>query len=192
MKKNRLFMLGIVTVFVAILSLTLVSSTFAKYTSTVTGDDSARVAKWAWTFNTEQLDLGSAQEVTTFGLFDTIKDTAGATEEDVNSGLIAPGTSGSFSFVITNSSEVTGEYTVNFDSSEVVEQIEYSLDGSSWVEEIEDLTKSEQLEAATEGNPITVYWRWEFEGNDTSDTADGIAGNVEHSVTITILFEQVD
>lgn len=47
MKKNRLFMLGIVAVFVGILSLTLVSSTFAKYTTS--GDyanTTASVAKW--------------------------------------------------------------------------------------------------------------------------------------------------
>lgn len=47
MKKNRLFMLGIVAVFVGILSLTLVSSTFAKYTTSGnSANTTASVAKW--------------------------------------------------------------------------------------------------------------------------------------------------
>ena len=41
MKKNKIFTLGLVITFVFVVSLTLVSGTFAKYTSTVTGNDSA-------------------------------------------------------------------------------------------------------------------------------------------------------
>lgn len=57
MKKNRLFVLGLVTVFVALVSLTFVSSTWAKYTTTASGSDSARVAYWG--FTETELDLGS-------------------------------------------------------------------------------------------------------------------------------------
>ena len=46
MKRNKLFILGICTVMVALVSLSLVSGTWAKYTSTVSGSSAARVAKW--------------------------------------------------------------------------------------------------------------------------------------------------
>lgn len=49
MKKNKLFLLGLFVVFAAVLSLSLVSNTLAKYTSNGTGTDSARVAKWGVT-----------------------------------------------------------------------------------------------------------------------------------------------
>ena len=69
MKKNKFFMLGIITVFVAILSLTFVSSTFARYTSQVSGTDSARVAIWKWSF-TEDVQ-GTQSSLATIDLFKT-------------------------------------------------------------------------------------------------------------------------
>lgn len=49
MKKNKLFLLGLFVVFAAVLSLSLVSNTFAKYVSSDSGSDTARVAKWGVT-----------------------------------------------------------------------------------------------------------------------------------------------
>ena len=51
MKKNKLFLLGLFVVFAAVLSLSLVSNTLAKYTSSATGSDTARVAKWGIVLN---------------------------------------------------------------------------------------------------------------------------------------------
>ena len=51
MKKNKLFLLGLFVVFAAVLSLSLVSNTLAKYTSSDNGSDSARVAKWGVVVN---------------------------------------------------------------------------------------------------------------------------------------------
>ena len=49
MKKNKLFLLGLFVVFAAVLSLSLVSNTLAKYTTSDSGSDTARVAKWGVT-----------------------------------------------------------------------------------------------------------------------------------------------
>ena len=67
MKKNKIFTLGLAIAFVFVLSLTLVSGTFAKYTSTVTGKDSAAVAKWAFKYGNNEgaltdIDLVSTKE----------------------------------------------------------------------------------------------------------------------------------
>lgn len=193
MKKNKLFIAGLVTVFVALCSLTLVSSTWAKYTSTATGSDSARVAEWKWTYNGNAIDLSSQNPSVSFDLFTTIKDTAGANEADVAANLIAPGTSGSFKLTFANASEVNAKLALAFTSVETVEQIQYSIDDSTWVENISDLSVSEQPVNMNAEYSITIYWKWLFENNvDSTDTADGIAGNVEHSVTVTATFEQVD
>ena len=197
MKRNKFFMLGIVTVLVAVLSLTFVSNTFAKYTSTVTGSDTATVAKWAWEYDGGTLALNNN---VTFDLLETRYDSNGSSaESDVKDGLIAPGTSGKFELSFTNKSEVTGQFTIEFESTETVEQIRYSLDGSSWVENIADLNEEAAITAkkvdmnATVS--VTIYWEWRFEVDDATngiDTTDGLATLVEHTVDADVIFEQVD
>ncbi|MDD7314818.1 MAG: hypothetical protein PUH11_03725, partial [Bacilli bacterium] len=115
MKKNKVLLLGIITVFVAIFSLTLVSGTWAKYTSTVSGADNAKVAKWEWKVSDLEVKQGMTSTNFKFDLFNTIKDTAGADEKDVKENLIAPGTSGEFSFNIANLSEVNAKYYITFE-----------------------------------------------------------------------------
>ena len=116
MRKNRLFILGIFTVMVALVSLSLVSGTWAKYTSTVSGKDTARVAKWDVKVNT--VKGASTKQTVTFDLFSTtaILDTKdGLAETDVTNNpdddknVIAPGTKGKVTFTLRNDSEVSAE-----------------------------------------------------------------------------------
>lgn len=200
MKKNRLFVLGIITMFVAILSLTLVSGTMARYTSTVTGSDTVTVAKWAWTLkNGTNVDLAGGTY--TFGLFDTIKDTGGVDEEDVKEGLIAPGTEGQFTITFNNKSEVTAKVFVSFTSNEAVLPILYSLNGTNWVGTIAELNDDAEVngvevEMETGTYEQVIYWKWAFD--ETSDGWDSQKDTnlgltpVNHSVTMTVRFEQVD
>ena len=46
MKKNRMMRIAAFLLVAALLSICVVSGTYAKYTSTISGSDSARVAKW--------------------------------------------------------------------------------------------------------------------------------------------------
>ena len=195
MKRNKLFILGICTVMVALVSLSLVSGTWARYTSTVSGSDTATVAKWNWTFNGGTLEDGD--DVLTFDLFNTIVDTKApnGTETDVKAGLIAPGTKGEFNLSFTNDSEVNAKYTVTFTSDEKVAPIVYSLDGTNWVGTIAELTKSADV-AMNGSDNFTVYWQWAFEEtsdgwNNQKDTALGLTP-VTHTVTATVVFDQVD
>ncbi len=199
MKKNKLFIAGLVTVFVALVSLTLVSSTWAKYTSTATGSDQARVAKWAWQFNGTDIDLASAKSVT-FNLFNNVADTSDADEtddENVKNGngdevIIAPGTKGEFSFSVTNASEVTGLYDISFTCTNAGNvPLEFSLDGTNWKSDITQLDFTAETVAA--GNTSTaakLYWRWDFDGDDTQL---GIKASLDTvTVTATVSMEQVD
>ena len=183
--------------FVAILSLTLVSGTMARYTSTITGSDSVTVAKWAWQYKGLNADLtDDVADDIEFDLFNTINDTVGGSDEgDVADHLIAPGTKGSFVISFTNVSEVNAKVTVSFTSGEEVKPIVYSLDGTTWVGTIAELNFSEDVNMNATCTK-TVYWQWAFEEtsdgwNNAADTALGITP-VSHTVKMTVTFDQVD
>lgn len=187
MKKQRFFMLGIITVLVAVLSLTFVSSTFAKYTSTVTGNDSARVAKWAWTYTP-----GAEANTIKFDLFNTVLDSDGSAETDIKNAdgtIIAPGTQGSFELKFTNDSEVNAEYSIKFNVENANDiPVEFSTNNAHWGS-LSDLSAVVNMgEEASQ----TIYWRWVFEGDNAKDTALGAAATATVKVTATVTWTQVD
>lgn len=198
MKKNKIFTLGLVITFVFVVSLTLVSGTFAKYTSTVTGNDSASVAKWAFQYGTSEealqdVDLSSTQTIA-FNLFDTILDTNGDPETDVAEGKIAPGTKGSFQFVVKNTAEVNAAFDLTLEVTGAQVPFEYTIqvnegsvsEASTTVPSL--TTQTIDMNATV---TVTITWEWPFDGNDTVDTTLGLeASTVE--VNATIVFVQVD
>ena len=196
MRKNRLFILGIFTVMVALVSLSLVSGTWAKYTSTVSGSDTAKVAKWAFDGATLAKDGGTG--TVTFNLFDTIKDTAGATEEDVAADRIAPGTSGTVTFELKNTGEVNAKatFTISVENTEGI-PVKFYKDSAMTQEVV--LTAGNGTVAAdvvlnmgAAAQDFTLYWQWAFEGDDIADTNLGIDGSAEITVTANVVFVQVD
>ena len=195
MRKNRLFILGIFTVMVALVSLSLVSGTWAKYTSTVSGSDSARVAKWEWNYKGAKVTT----ENVSFDLFGTIyeEDTT-STENHVVSGLIAPGTGGSFAISFENESEVTATMNVTFSQTETSDiPVEFSFDKNfatgTVKTNIADLSWSEVLSVNSTAVEKTVYWRWAYNvGNDANDTALGAKGTDTITVSMSVVFTQVD
>lgn len=214
MKKNRLFVLGIITMFVAILSLTLVSGTMARYTSTVTGFDTAKIAKWAFTLS----DGGTEESVTedtnyaSFNLFNTILDTKDSNDEiDVDDDLLAPGTKGSFKIVVTNNSEVNAEFSITFDSKLTVDGTEYTTylpikftlkdEGGNILAESTQLSsfnneiKSEAISMNGAKATYTIEWEWVFEGENGADTQLGILAEtktVQYITDVRVVFDQVD
>lgn len=198
MKKNKLFVLGLVAVFVAILSLTLVSGTWAKYTSTVTGSDTARVAKWSF----DGVDLADANKKVTVNLFNTIKDSDGNTEEDVKTAgknentIIAPGTKGTGTFTLKNTGEVNAKATVTFTVTnannipvQFTDKDGEKLTATDGTYTLGEVTLSMNDET---GQTLTLNWEWPFNGNDTTDTTLGVAGTAEITVEVTVVFTQVD
>lgn len=200
MKKNKVLLLGIITVFVAIFSLTLVSGTWAKYTSTVSGTDTAKVAKWAWKVHDADLTLGTTTGSFEFKLFDTVLDTAnGNTDTDVKTGtgtpIIAPGTKGSFELEVTNASEVNGTLKVELEQRDATVPLKFSTNGTDYVSLAELNTSLESTAFGFDATEtITIYWMWAFEGaegTDATDTTLGIAGATV-TVNATLTFTQVD
>lgn len=201
MKKQRFFMLGIITVLVAVLSLTFVSSTFAKYTSKVSGEDFARVAKWDVIYKGESTEAvhgtSSAQEIT-FDLFNTILDSNDSNETDVNANLIAPGTKGSFKFVLQNNSEVSAQYEIKFTVTKTNVNIPLTFsvkkDGTAASAALDTQTGVFEGSTAVE---YTIDWAWAFEqssvdAGDEVDTNLGVLGTDTITVKVEVIFTQID
>lgn len=205
MKRNKLFILGICTVMVALVSLSLVSGTWAKYTSTISGEDTAKVAKWSVLFEGKDAALTNSFD---FDLFGTINDTKdGNPEADVESAdsnvkVIAPGTQGSFVFDLVNNSEVTAAYAVDFTvtSTDAI-PVQFRFKDGEWKDSIDDLDIAFDNSASPTTNPLaanggnktlTIEWQWIYNGDDSTDTALGTAGSATINVKVDVTFTQVD
>ena len=211
MKKNSNKTLKVASLMmgVTVIAASLVSGTYAKYTSSVTASDTATVAKWSIEVNDTEIATNSPATVL-FDLFNTIEDTAagGGTETDVKEGLIAPGTTGSFALKIENLSEVTAKYKIELtETNDNDIPIEYRRGASGTWGSLADIGIEEEILNKESGTATeTIYWRWAFIGtesatftssqNDGSDTALGIMAAQATAPTIkveaTITVEQVN
>lgn len=193
---NAIVKFTMLVLILTMLSLCLVSNTYAKYTSTFAGSDTAIVAKW---------DVSAGDASTTIDLFNSSKiyDTNGVTDytqggtddADVKNGtadgIIAPGTWGSFSYTVSNNSDVNATYTVDYTVTAANVPLEWSVDGTTWSTNLSNVSTTALNMGATEN--VTVYWRWAFNGDDTADTTLGTATTLARpEVTITTTFTQVD
>ena len=190
-KHNKTLKAVAFVLLVTLIALILVSSTYAKYTTEYSGTDTAIVAKFS---------VG-ADNVESFDLFNTIYDSDGTTEEtDVDSDLIAPGTSGLFEIELENSSEVTVEYTLSLsETNDSGVPIVYSTDGTNYysMDELGSVTGTLEIgSTTTTTKSVTVYWKWEYYESDDQDTEDTTIGesteDVEFEVTATAVFTHVD
>ncbi|SCI42523.1 Uncharacterised protein [uncultured Eubacterium sp.] len=201
-------------------SVGVISGTFAKYTTSATGSDSARVATWGVDKNNASITLDNLFSDT----YDNVK--------GVDSDVIAPGTTGSANFEFKYSGkadapEVAYTFKVDTEGSTISDDIKnntnivWSLDNeectaadgkTSWevlLEKIASLdgNKANDKYAAGElptgfdrTKTHTVSWEWKFDKNvtgasdlDTKDTEMGnksILDNVK--LQINIKAEQID
>ena len=222
MRKNKMMRLASGLLVAVLLTTCAISGTFAKYISTASGSDTARVAKWS--IEVEGTDIAISPNTTiAFDLFDTVKDTAGADEEHVSTAavgqpaIIAPGTSGSFRLDVANTSEVDAKYTIVLAETNAGEiPLKYSLNGTDWFESIAELMADAAAVALLTDKPIAkesgeayqvVHWKWVFDANvdgdtvhedqtDATDTALGIQADDATAalvtITATITATQVD
>ena len=198
------------TAFVLLLTmvvLCLVSGTFAKYTSQFGGEDTAIVAKWDVTAGeaNEKFEIFKVSEIyDTEGVTDF---TAGGTNDDnVKDGeagadteavaIIAPGTWGTFSYSLTNDSEVNAKYSITYTANEMNVPLLWSKDGQTWEDDITALNVVDaEMNMGTLNTPVAVYWKWDFEADaarDVSDTTLGIDASASPIAEVSVVFTQVD
>lgn len=212
MKKNKVLRLASVLMMACLLTTCVISGTFAKYVSTKSAQDQARVAYWGFKEATLEIkDLFA----------NAYDDSVGSTVD-----VIAPGTTGS--------TTIQYEYKANesgITAPEVAYKFEVSTAGSSCADKIKDndnitwalvagnnapeaesdewgkwdalLTKIAGLsvERVKAGNlpalssgPYTIAWKWDFEkdaaGNtEDTDMSDSLA---EVVLKITVTATQID
>ena len=199
-RKRSFMMVRLVAVLAVVMMFTMcfVGGTFAKYTSSGTGTDTATVAKWS--FKVGETDIATT-DTFTFDLFKTIKDSDGINNETemnpVDGSIIAPGTQGSFDLVLTNASQVTAQYAIDYtvtNNNDI--PVKFSVDGgSNWTNDLADVAASDSTKLAANSGTTTikVQWKWDFNGNDDSfDTALGIGGNAVLTVNAKVTATQVD
>ena len=195
MKKNKMMRIASVLLVAVLLSTCAISGTFAKYVSTSSGTDTARVAKWD-----VKISGSTMTNTMSFNLFDTVKDETGDdADDDVKSAnsdkVIAPGTRGQFNFSIQNASEVTAEYTVDYTVTNTNNiPVKFSLDGNNWKDSIDELDVSDAKTLAINAtaDPITVYWMWDFATDSAIDNPLGAAGSAVLKVDVKVVATQVN
>lgn len=180
-KDNKLVKFTMFVLLITIVAIVLVSGTYAKYTSKVSGESTATVAKWSIKVNDNE--LAAENSTVTFNLFDTINDTGNtAKETDVANKKIAPGTAGSFDLKVKNESEVTAKYAISFEVSESDIPLEFSTDkGVTWKDSITAPAEKTLAVGAAE-DTVTVQWRWVYEVADSTD-ANIVDANVDAADT---------
>ncbi len=177
MEKNKTMKMILITLLIAMIALVLVSGTYAKYTSSASGSDTARVAKWS--FIVGGVDT-VAEHTFTFDLFKTIKDTDGEDELDVISAnadrVIAPGTSGSFDLVLENKSETTAKYGITYTVTNTASiPVQFSVNGTDWTDSLANVVESDtdtKLDANNGTKTITIQWRWAYENTKENATTE--------------------
>ena len=203
MKKNRMMRLASLLLVCVLLTTSVISGTFAKYTTSITATDTARVAKFAVSaFGTDAVTNDTA-DVKIFDeskVFDT-KDADyanGVVDADIEDGtdvaIIAPGSWGTFNFDVENNSEVTVAYYVDYTVDEAGVPLEWSLDGATWTDDLADISADAAVTVAMNNTDnVAIYWRWIFNGDDDVDTDLGTADPLATpSVKIDVTIVQVD
>ena len=202
MKKNKMMRIASVLLIAVLMTTCAISGTFAKYVTEVEAAATATIAKWSITVQDQDVVVDNS--TVEFELDATVTEYDGSTEEDVAAGLLAPGTAGSFSFTIANTSEVTAAYTITFEEgfntlpngvTEETFPVEYSVTGTDgWTTVLEDLEVSSDNLAMDAEDTVVIYWRWAFLDTDEANAIDTALGTAATEVTITasIIVEQVD
>ena len=189
MKKTiSLILIGILELLIIIIMITF-EGTYAKYITNVKGSDSARVAHWNINTTNNIKDLFASS-------YTNVID---GTEEQ---GVIAPGTSGTYSFTING--DVETSYTLSIVASGTDDvngaiseynPIKYSftkpntgndkdkkttitIDGLTFEElkeAINDIDDGSQIHKAGTlcGDIYTIVWKWEKDGDNEKDTLLG-------------------
>lgn len=161
--KNKKKSIGIIALLMLVGATSgYVASTYAKYTSTVSGEGSAVVAAWKFeddNANTN-FDINLAENYDASTLVDE---------------RIAPGTTGDFTIALSNeNSEVGVEFTIVFTETENVPQnLVFKQNGTTVDPTTQKITG---YIAAGETLDVPLSWEWAYytsDANDVKDTTDG-------------------
>lgn len=215
--KNKTLRLGLLTILLVAITMSIIAGTLAKYVESVTATDSARVAKFEYELS------GMDKDTQTINLFDTTTDTGILNNlKNDNKKLVAPGTNGSLTVKLTNKSEVainagftlteTNEDTIpivyGYDSkyyssvipagaSVTVHDGEQAISVEGDLEALATAIGDAEFVDQNESKEITLTWAWAFNGDgttqtDITDTTLGKAGTATVELQVKCDVTQLD
>ena len=195
MRKNRMMRLASILLVCVLLTTSVISGTFAKYTTSVTSEDEARVANWGFTATTAEFDLFD-------GTYDNV---AYQTSSGTPTNLIAPGTekkdAGAFKMVLAENEkapEVAYTFEITTTGSECALEIQnnkniiWYLDdvkvgtNGTWNELLDAIMNldgnktyapGDFPEAFKSGATHKVGWEWVFDGGGNEYEVSGVTGS---------------
>lgn len=207
--KKNIFCLLLVFILIIMISCTI-TVTYAKYMSSVSGSDKARVAKWAWTINSndlnnELLELSIDDLFSAGNVHNLVENTCHYVFLDENiqqngDAIIAPGTCGYTNIEITNNSEVNAKYQIIIqekNQSGIPLAYAYSNQGNWYTpdefNEIDNMFNKNVIKAG-ETKKISLYWKWDYEteNGDGFDTTLGTYSNSEVEVKVKLNITQIN
>lgn len=211
-KRGYIGRLAAVAMVLCMVTMSLTSGTLAKYASEASGEAKATVAKWAIAFKDKDGEGATTYtDATSFTL--NLSDADQESKNLVKTGKIAPGTDGSFSFLVDGTgTEVAYTYTIEVDFSQnadlkkaplsfyndadLADTHKISLDGDKITLSGDVLTTETDLK-----DTATIWWKWD--SSNYSETADendrdtevGVASAAEaaglvYEIPVTIKAEQ--
>lgn len=182
-----------------LISAAMISGTFARYTSTFAGEDTALVAKWDIVASGG--GIGMAEGGAELDLFSHAYDTH-ILQSIVDDFIIAPGVDGDFLIEFNNESDVDALVEFEIDDTGADVPVMYSLEPFPTATSYSAVGLAGALDdeflnipyGTTDG--AIVYWIWPFEGNDEGDTDLGEASaagasRTEYGLVITATAIQV-
>jgi len=214
MRKNKVMRVASALLVAVLLSTCAISGTFAKYVTTASGTDTARVAKWGVAITANGTTFAKEYDTHDAGYAGTIAKSVISTDN-----VVAPGTGGDMaSMTISGTPEVAVKvtYEADFDISS-----NWTVDGTFYCPLIinvegtrvdgKDYDAEADFEAAVEnlingwtkayapgtdlsGNDVkadsvSVSWEWPFstsEENDVKDTWLGGQASADNAATVTL------
>lgn len=194
MKKNTMMRVASALLVAVLLTTCAISGTFAKYVTSASGSDQARVAKWGFGTSTIEIDMFD-------GEYNNVD-----SKDDTN--VVAPGTTKTTEIRLVPVDQGTTEVAYSFDvnisavGTDLLNKLVWKLNGTkcgtngTFAELQADLNTlydknydPNTLPAET----FTIAWEWPFEtGNDESDTNLGLDGTVTLQVVLTFTATQLD
>ena len=209
MKKNRMMRIASMLMVAVLLSTCVISGTFAKYTTSATSNDKARVAYWGFQ-STNSLDITD--------LFAAVYDTNKVDSVD-DADVIAPGTTGDATFAFAWDGEVSAygadvavtgpevAYTFTIAIEENCDaliknnkNIQWKLDTGAWGTWDELIAAIKNLSGDASGSKDyapntlptaftkdddvhTISWQWIFEGAEEYTVAEVTGSGTDGKLT---------
>ena len=215
MKANKIMRVASVLLVAVLLTTCAISSTFAKYVTTASGSDTARVAKWGVSITVPGTMFSDSYKdtATTYTANET-GDTITVQADTQGTKILAPGTNGTLAnLAVTGTPEV--DVTVTYTADLVLTNwkigeneycpIVFTVAGNT-IQMGGEINTVAKLETAVENaiaavtntyntntnlstvvnDDLVVTWAWAYSGNDVNDTALGNAAAAGNAATISL------